>query len=751
MAEQRKLTVNLVFQGRKADEELPITAAYLISPAGTVVRKLATAKDCKLEVGADWKKQGSVVALGPDTDDLRQLRAGSLLQFRLETALPLWQQQNTIHITRNWWWGWFGTIACVSGRVRSCPWWQYPRELFAADSVATRSASVGATQLLPRLANEARLSLLTNPISPFCRPVCNGVVEVYERVCCCRLWGILDPRLPVLIAKLRECVQVWPPPPFPFPEPEPSPFPSPGPTPGPDPLPIDRASDRTLKLREATVDPATIVPPAPRLVEDLQVLESLSVENANRYVIERPYLLGLICTCQMNKKGETVLTPDGSFSFCYWRPFRFYLWGTWCTVSYAYKVRQWQENQWVYIYDGIASNDYFTQDEFANLVSRSFRARPCDTDPPPIDHDKPFVLLQDVGATRSYRLVSPVQSSADGIASLLAENAGLLDAPPGGGSAVQQLWNRPWSHTMRFRLYFHPGMQALGAFYYRICVVAADAWGNPLSGATPHCLVDPVSWLRYQYVGGQIQIESDSLGPHIVTDPDGNVQSGLFTIPYWDANHLWLSGQYHQSWNTLSETNGRHLVLLEVFDNQGRRLRPIGAGGSGTDADFDFLRWVDAVNTVAVPFASLIHVFWADKQPCYGDIEDLRKNGLPSVESCQFMSGNADATFSAGFRAFHAHGPSGEPFMWYYTMWYKRGLSGPSRTIQTSGENAPPSLSAGPPAVSAPQTFASMLNGETKCSFALNLRVYAKHTNGSRRIHEYDRHDQAAFALEIVP
>ena len=37
-----------------------------------------------------------------------------------------------------------------------------------------------------------------------------------------------------------------------------------------------------------------------------------------------------------------------------------------------------------------------------------------------------------------------------------------------------------------------------------------------------------------------------------------------------------------------------------------------------------------------------------------------------------------------------------------------------------------------------------------ECTFAMNLRVRAKHTNGSRRISEYDRADQAAFALEAV-
>ena len=143
-------------------------------------------------------------------------------------------------------------------------------------------------------------------------------------------------------------------------------------------------------------------------------------------------------------------------------------------------------------------------------------------------------------------------------------------------------------------------------------------------------------------------------------------------------------------------------------------------------------------------------MFWTDKQPCYGDIEDLREDGFPNTEECQFMSGKKKSTFSAGFRAFHANGPSGEPFMLKYTMWYHRGLNGPNVTIETSGENAPPTLNNGVPAVSTPQTFASMLGPHSKCTFALNLSVYAKHTNGSSgRIHAYDRHDQAAFALDI--
>ena len=77
------------------------------------------------------------------------------------------------------------------------------------------------------------------------------------------------------------------------------------------------------------------------------------------------------------------------------------------------------------------------------------------------------------------------------------------------------------------------------------------------------------------------------------------------------------------------ETNGQYLIILEIFDSAGNRLRPTGATGDGTDKDFDFLLWTGAEVTASIPYASLVHVFWVDKQACYADIEDLRKDGKP--------------------------------------------------------------------------------------------------------------------------
>jgi hypothetical protein len=54
-------------------------------------------------------------------------------------------------------------------------------------------------------------------------------------------------------------------------------------------------------------------------------------------------------------------------------------------------------------------------------------------------------------------------------------------------------------------------------------------------------------------------------------------------------------------------------------------------------------------------------------------------------------------------------------------------------------------------AKAATKTFGEMLGPHQKCAFAIELRVYPKHTNGMGIIHEYGMGDTAAVALEKVP
>ena len=98
------------------------------------------------------------------------------------------------------------------------------------------------------------------------------------------------------------------------------------------------------------------------------------------------------------------------------------------------------------------------------------------------------------------------------------------------------------------------------------------------------------------------------------------------------------------------------MLLIEVFDAGGNRIKPNGAAGPGAAQTFQFRRWATASDTDPVPFADAAHVFWVDNTPVGGDIVDLRKNGLANTAECQFMEGTGQSTFSIGFRAFHVNG-----------------------------------------------------------------------------------------------
>ena len=156
-----------------------------------------------------------------------------------------------------------------------------------------------------------------------------------------------------------------------------------------------------------------------------------------------------------------------------------------------------------------------------------------------------------------------------------------------------------------------------------------------------------------------------------------------------------------------------------------------------------------------MPFADVAHLFWIDNQAVEGDIVDFRKNGVPSSEECQFISGPATTTVAVGFRAFHARGvlnPT-NTFMRSYALTWHRGLNGPSGLF-ASGTADVGEPAAGPPHVSSSLTIGQLLGPwpafpttHQRCTFAVHLHVQAKHFNGSGRIQDYDFHETASFAL----
>jgi len=742
--------------GLKEGETPPTLAVYEIDTTGRAVRKLAEARDGQVEVQPDWEKLPGI-AIGPDVDDAETLTSDSLVPYRLDTIASVWRERGIV-IGRDLWERFRFHFLCVSGQVRKCrPWWWRRLEILEASIGAQLSQAITLKPLTER-------PELHTILPAFCLPLCDGIVEVYERVCCCRRI-----RIPDLLDRLREILERVP---IPLPDP---PFPIP-PGPGPDPPPfrgIDLAQIAAvravppklalesarpvgitrqisaLRARIANAEPDPTTTPGERLYDDYLALASMTVPQADEYVRARPYLLGLICFCTQRKVGEVPLQPGGRFDFCYLTSPGLVVPWTWCYRSFAYKVRQRINNAWVTVYDGIASHDWFAEGTPADLRTWDRRALVCGSGPgdrPPTDGVLPFVILEYVGSNSTKHFNFPAQNDVSRV-SALAANSGTYTT----GYAP----DCPWGASLGLRLWVHPSMQPV-ATYYRLSVVPVADTGVPSGAVT--ILDSPVAWDRFILVGSDWVTTSELLSASPATVGG---QQGLVRIPYWSGGNYWLTGQYHQVWNTALFAPGKYLVLLELFDAGAARIKPSSAppANPGTARPFEFRRWRfnNTSATDNVPFADVAHVFWIDNTVVQGDIVDFWKNSVANTAECQFISGPGTTTVAVGFRAYHIRGVSDptNTFMSSYSLTWTRGLNGPSGSFAsgTSDVGEPPAL----PHVSSSLTSAFLLGpfppafptSHQRCTFSVHLHVAAKHFNGSSRLSGYDYHETASFALSI--
>ena len=745
MASKSGKGINVVFVGLGADEQPPATALYRYGAQGKPPEKLGRVEGGRLNIDPGRLK-GAEVAIGPDVEDISALDQATLIRFRGDQIVEEWQRRGLL-IPAERWRIFLHEIICVSGRVRKCrPWW-YDIALLEGAQLSP-AASIGTKLGVERPASApvaADLSAASIILPWRCVPLCDGRVEVFERVCCCpyiiyddlldRLRDILDD-LPIEVN---------------FPDP---PIPDPGPL-GPRPFRLRRAS-RAAKRSAAslTADDLSRTTVSERVFRDYQALLQTPREQVAAFVDARPYLSAYICTCTMRKVGEAFIRPNGEFDFCYWRPRHFHTIFRRCYTTFAYRVRQFIDGVWVTVYDGVAGHDYFAAGEEAVLTTSSPKARPCGDGPIPPDpgDGTPFVMLEHVTGSSTHHFNFPTQSALSNVGPLGA-SSGLYDF---GGVP-----DCPWATTLGLRLWVSRELEGIVSFY-RFKVVPVNASGDPVG--TPTILKPPAEqptiWSRFVNVPGDVIVVSDSLEVDAST-VDG--EEGLCRVPYWSTGMNWLSGQFHRQWNTAAYPDGKYMLILELFGPGGARIKPNGApaGDPGTARPFQFRRWEAPDDTANVPFGDCAHIFWVNNTPVEGDIVDLRKNGTPSTDECQFMSGPGSTTFSVGFEAYHANGVTTgggagdtNSFMRRYTISWQRGLNGPSGTLET-GTADKGELGT---AQSSSLSFSTLLGGfgpiwpaHTRCSFSVHLHVDAKHHNGGSFIDAYDYRETASFALEITP
>ncbi len=371
--------------------------------------------------------------------------------------------------------------------------------------------------------------------------------------------------------------------------------------------------------------------------------------------------------------------------------------------------------------------------------------------------DAAFAMLERIGGTEAWNLQTPAPAGWNKTASA-AYNDGLCFPAASVAAARGKYLNCNWGHVLGLRYLFTEALKGQSAIYYRIRVSPCDNNGNPTG--TARYLDSPINWKYYVNLGGYpptIKIHTAQL--NLEDNPS------YYKIPY-RSDQNWLTNYSHGSLDTRTFGNGRHLVTLELYDAGLTRVVPNNAGDAGggdSTKAFTYEWWhdpADATNpttTTNVPWAGLSHMFWWDNRKTEADIVTLYKDTTASGDECQFLSGNGASQFAAGIRAYHPH----PWFMHSYRLWWKRGLNGASKTLDSGMSNVSgPAL---PAVKSASESFETMLNyspihpGQTlpvadrneKCTFSLLLHVDTKTWNGSGVINGLDDDDVASFALDM--
>lgn len=712
----------VTFVGLEDGKTAPQFAAYQVDAAGQPLKKVGGFDGKVLQ----FDDAINVIAFGPDVENFKTLPKNALVTYRVPQMLDVWRKQGVV-LARDIWDRFHPSFTCVSGTVSKCrPWfWDFLGDVLSAPMF--------------ELAQTARIKPINADLNPHihfpfsCQPLCDAIVEIYARECCCH-----HVHIPDLLGRLRDILDV-----LPIPIPDLIPEPIPGPDPAPFMPRLPRAKARAIQRSKVPVD-LTAAPPE-TLYLDYLSLRALPVDAAQNYVLARPYLFPIFCHCSVRKVGETMLQPGGHFSFCYLNWPGYFHSHHHCTTTYAYKIKQRINGVWTVVYDGLSAHQYFSGGEPANVHVYNPQARTCADgpgDPPPND-GLPFVMLEHVGAHGTFHFNFPNQTGVSHMSGL---------NPSHGTYTTSYAPDCPWGGGLGLRLWFSPELESV-VQYYRLKVVRVDDNGHAVG--TPIVLDDTVTWDKFVDIPGDIVRAPEVLGPMPV-----GAESNLFKVPYWSSpDHRYLSGQFHQVWNTDRSvfSDGKYMLILEVFDGAGNRIKPNGATGPGTARNFQFRRWASSADTDPVPYADLAHVMWIDNTPVGGDIVDLRLNHVANTAECQFLTGTGTSRFSIGLRAYHVHGVEhagngdDNSFMWKYGISWQRGLNGPTGTLgfaPSGGTNHTDVGETGDAVESGDATFQSLLGSQPKCTFSVTLHVAAKHFNGGSRVSSYDYWETASFALE---
>lgn len=701
------VTFDIALREIEPDDATPDLTAIAVDARGKAIARADANADGRVRMSAKAFDAAAKILVGatdsdPDEDD--DVKFITFHKYQIAEAI---KARRTIELARRSWLELLRIRLCIDGSARHCWWRPYLTEVLNARvSRAAKSGLIRTTEgLVP-------LEAMLEPVLPFwklCRPLCDGVVEVYRRTCCCYPIVIYDPRIPEIIRELEKIVERHPPI---------------GP-PGPGPL---RFADVSF-LAGGGADMRAI-----NAHEDLDNIKALKAEEQAAYIQARPYLF---CHCGPPKRvASGFLQPDGSFNICWREPIRL-LWYR-CHDEYAFVIKQLVDDQTVTIYDGVTAGQWFGRNDEIELTSYHPDAIVCDDpgDPPP-GVGTTSVMLEAIRATDSMHLDSPLPTGWDRVPPPSGTHG--LAFPSGAAVPTFSWHNVGWGKTLPLRYLFFDDLEPI-ATYYRISVIACDDFGNPTGTRT--YLDAPLSWVWFRR-RTDLTIKRETLSL-------GQVGNHLFRIPYRSLFQAllgpgeigeWAFRQYHGYVDTTDFGHSRHLVTLELFDAAQNQIKPntAPAGDPGNPAGFSFQTWdqADLSATVPVDFAALTHLFWWDNRTTDARILTVNKNGAPYVDQCLFLDGPRNTNVSIDYRAKHD-----QPlFLYWHDLRWKRGLFTAWQTWVAANATSVD------PGTSPNRTYADLLGSEDQCAFTLEVRTRAKITHGGGRINDYDDRDTGALAI----
>jgi hypothetical protein len=656
-------------------------AIYTLDAAGTVLSTAAVGENGEFDLSAEAAAEASRVVVAraaegkeePDLTNAVTFHAFEVSE-RLQANLAIELGATQIGIL-------FPPFRCAEGTVRHCfPYYLAVKSLAAE---LQRSAAPKIEEIFAVTpARSVTAMFRPFPIFPRCRPVCDGVVEVYRRTCCCPPIYYLDPRIERLKDRLREVLVDTPRIPRPIPE--------------PDPRQIEEAI-----VRNGTVDQLQV-----NAAADLQTLSILPPAEQVAYINVRPYLLHHSCPCgPAQKVGQGFLRPDGTFRICFFetRP-RFFCWNT-----YAFVVKQVINGATVTIYNGPASNNWFSDINDVDLVTYHRRAINCRAPEPSVNPNA--VFLQDIGDTPAWRLGKPANgiNPAGPYAPVFTD--GLINPGGLGGSPA----NRNLGGTLNLRLFITESLRGTAKYFRLSYVPSANLAADPV-------FLPPMTWNFVESAGPSVTVLSYALG----------TRGNLSEIPYWNPARPWLSGQYHGQLDTSGLAAGWFVLILELFD----------ADGNLIPAGINYVNWNSETGTDPVPFAKLLVPLYVDNRSCYAEINNVTAPASTGSDpDCLYLAGGASQQVRFRYKA----GFPDPNFLWSYSFWTHRGLTGTDQYLITDR-----TTNSALPWDNVDSDIGTLLEGHQRCAIAANLHVTAKTTDGSFSLLA-QANDQIALSLEQSP